>query len=303
MNNSREYNWYRKSIRSSNQYCLYCGRFIGKGSEIPSNREHLIGREFVPSGSFKNSDSFNFIFRACVQDNNKKSIYERHISSITLLHVLGTDCDREIKDLAIRKATKDYHPRKKGVKIAESQEKIEFKYSGQNFNMTFGLISPPQAEREYVKHLSFMQMQALFSFITTPRPYDNNKLIFLAYDKFCLLGYWPKSDWGNSVLKYFSEMTLEWNCYANIDTANGYFKTIIRVDPDTKVWFWALEWNRSYRVAGFIGAIDIIESIKKDVPEEPWKEISQEGTHIVRIKSEIVLDPLTDKLFVGEVVE
>lgn len=39
--------WYHKDQSKSNQFCLYCGTFLGEGSNVSSDKEHLIARSFV----------------------------------------------------------------------------------------------------------------------------------------------------------------------------------------------------------------------------------------------------------------
>src|SRR5947209_19886080 len=95
--------WYNKDLTKSNQYCLYCGDFLGIGSEVASDKEHLIGRNFVPKGSL-DSGGFNFIFRACQSCNGRKSSAERHISSVTLFNSPGRWSDEDVDALAIHKA-------------------------------------------------------------------------------------------------------------------------------------------------------------------------------------------------------
>ena len=195
MSRNDEYSWYTRKIEDSNQYCLYCGRYIGKDSGLPSNKEHLIGREFVPTGSFEEKDAFNFIFRACVEHNSETAIIERHVSSITLYQAGLSSDDIKIRELAYRKALNDYHPDKKGVKIIDSKEKLDLNYSGGNFDLSFGLIAPPQPNTSYMIHLAFMQLQGFYSLIHTPRPYNKNKLILLSSTFFKYIGDWPKTDW------------------------------------------------------------------------------------------------------------
>jgi len=90
---------------------------------ILSNKEHLIGREFVPLGSFLNGKEFNFIFRSCKSCNDEKGKADRHVSSITLVSSSACYNDPAALESAKRKANNDYHPRKQGVLIKDSFEK------------------------------------------------------------------------------------------------------------------------------------------------------------------------------------
>jgi hypothetical protein len=298
---NNELSWYKKKIDESNQYCLYCGRYIGTESVIPSNKEHLIGREFVPTGSLGQKDSFNFIFRACVEHNSEKANYERHVSNITLYNSAMHIDDIKIKELAYRKAIKDYHPDKKGVKIIDAIEKLDMNYVGENLNLSFSFIAPPQPSKYYFMNLAFMQMQGLFALIHSPRPYNKNKLVLLSSHYFKYIGGWPIEDWGNVVLMYLQGLVENWECYANINTACGFYKSIIKHDPITGVLFWAFEWNMSYRVCGFIGDDEHVKEFIEKLPIDDWKILHQEGKKITRIKRDIPLNKENDKLFFGDI--
>lgn len=80
--------WFERSGKLSNRYCLYCGVAVGGETDAPSNKEHLIGRNFVPAGSM-GAEAFNFLFRACVPCNARKAVAERHVSSVTLINGPG----------------------------------------------------------------------------------------------------------------------------------------------------------------------------------------------------------------------
>ncbi|WP_062060064.1 IS66 family transposase [Cellvibrio sp. OA-2007] len=99
--------WFNRSLERSNQYCLYCGNYIGVNSGVESNKEHLIAREFVPNEYFSSTD-FNFLFRCCVSCNNRKSNIERHLSTSTLFNSDARKADESINKLALKKANNDY---------------------------------------------------------------------------------------------------------------------------------------------------------------------------------------------------
>ncbi|MCY1211229.1 hypothetical protein D3C86_1823210 [compost metagenome] len=69
---------------------------------------------------------FNFIFRACVECNQRKAIAERHVSSVTLFNTPARAKGEYVDMEALRKASNDYHPRKKGVLVKASQEQLTF---------------------------------------------------------------------------------------------------------------------------------------------------------------------------------
>src|SRR5215208_82855 len=92
--------WYHRRPERSNHRCLYCGAFVGPGSPVASDREHLIGKNFVPAGTLR-GDSFNFHFRACCECNRRKSVAEDHVSSVTLF--TGPGYETAVNELAQRK--------------------------------------------------------------------------------------------------------------------------------------------------------------------------------------------------------
>jgi 5-methylcytosine-specific restriction endonuclease McrA len=63
--------WFNKNPAYSNQHCLYCGSPVGERATIVSDEEHLIGRNFVPTGTLRGG-GFNFIFRSCRECNGRK---------------------------------------------------------------------------------------------------------------------------------------------------------------------------------------------------------------------------------------
>src|SRR6266852_1995241 len=79
-----------KATKLANITCVYCGR--EETSEQPLTDEHVVGRRFVPKGSF--ATGWALIARACEDCNNEKSDLEDDISAITLIPDLGTTHER-----------------------------------------------------------------------------------------------------------------------------------------------------------------------------------------------------------------
>lgn len=265
-----------------------------------SDREHMIGRNFVPQGSLR-SDSFNFIFRACRDCNERKAAAERHLSTVTLFNSRARSEDREIDKLAEHKATRDYHPGKKGVRVRDATDNHEVIFKGSNFEMTFGLLSPPQPNRDDLVLLAYNHTQALFSLLTTENPRDGNKLRLLPADHFFCFGYYMHGDWGNLHLAEISQRTSDWPCYANITTADGYFRAILRrssVDEDG--WFWALEWNQCVRVVGGITNSGVGSKPFQKLPELDWRWLP-DGSG--RIRRDVPLPEGVDTLFAASLTE
>lgn len=243
--------WFHKKTGKSNQYCPYCGLYIGDGN-IETNKEHLIGRNFTPN-AVNSGTNFNFIFRACKHCNTKKSDMERHVSSVTLFNSPAKIEDPLIFECAENKGAKDYHPDMKKI-VRESFSKVEVKY--QNF-ASFNFNVPPQLNREYCKQLAYYHVQGLFT-LTTSRNYrDKNggmRLLINPKDFFYIDNY-IHNDWGNERLQGIVKMVETWPCLANVETGKGFFKAILKISK-TGEWFWGLEWNKYLRVVGLICSPD-----------------------------------------------
>lgn len=285
--------WIHTDPTRSNQYCPYCGVFVGVGSDVPSDKEHLVGRNFVPKGSLEDG-AFNFIFRSCKECNNQKAEAERHVSSVTLYNSPGRAEDARVDAIARHKAARDIHPDKK-VPVQEASEKRHIEFNIGAFSARFGLISPPRLREEDVLALACFHVKALFSLVTTLDCRQQEKFRILPASQVCCLGYYSHGDWGNPQLATVTQRVQSWPCYANVATAAGYFRAVLR--RGEKWWFWALEWNRSVRVVGSISNEDELPGVFKDLPPLKWIGLP-DGSG--RIREEAPLGNVADVLFVSE---
>lgn len=284
--------WFRDKPEFSNHYCLYCGAFLAD-KKIPSNREHLIGREFVPSNSFDEGRAFNFIFRACVQCNSEKSQAERHISSISL-YSSHARVDPEINALAIRKASKDFHPLEKGKLVCDAHSKHNFSLNKNELSIDLKLIGPPQPDYAQLQVLAFRHIQGLFSLVTSEDPLKPAGINLLPPRNWWFGGAYPCSDWGNPSLIEIAERVKGWETPLYVITANGYFRSVLRIGKGEKApWVWALEWNKSWRCFGGICDPENLPQDFLNLPETPW--IAVDST--TRIRPETPLTDENDNLF------
>lgn len=297
---SDETKWFNRSKRKSNQYCIYCGRYIGVDSKIPSNREHLIARCFNPNST--QSDSFNFIFRSCSECNSRKSDYERHLSTVSLFNSPARSVDESINDLAIHKGLSDFHPTEKGKKIAESytRHNVVFNF-GPQVRMSFEFIAPPQANDLYVEQLAFMQIQGFFSLITSnpdQSPEIKNYRL-LSSEHFHYVGKYNYQDWGNQHLLGLIELTKDWEQLANLSTSGAFFrcKILCNSQKPKETWFWILEWNKFFRVCGFIGDFEEVQAIIKLLPKVQIHIYQDEKGITYRYRNEIPLPKSDDHVF------
>lgn len=285
--------WYRRRLRNSNHYCLYCGRFVGPGSEVASDREHLIGRKFVPSGTLADG-AFNFIFRACRECNADKSDAERHVSTVTLINSPERTTDPYVAEIAEHKAKRDYHPIERGKLVADASVSQEVFIPATFGSMTFNLVGPPQLDPRMVCLLSVRHVQALFALVTTTDPRDSEESRILPPHNALVFGYYSSRDWGNPQILELVRRTDEWDCRLRLTTASGYFRAVLkRSAVDSDGWFWGLEWNRSLRVFGAIAdPDDMPEWLVKDLPDLKWR-----GSGTFRLRGEVPIDDEKDTFF------
>lgn len=290
-------NWFHSLPSKSNQRCPYCHRFVGEGSPVPSNREHLIGTSFVPKGTL-GGDAFNFIFRACVDCNVAKSVAEGHVSATTLWTSPAVAADPALAALATRKAAGDFHPTERGKRVKDATPTLSTEYDFGGATMTFTMIGPPQLARSNVTLLTRCHVQGLFYMLTNATPNDDSTYCLLSPKNIHLLGYYTARDWGNPWLREIQDRAAAWPCYAKIDTAQGFFRAIMRrSERDDDGWFWALEWNNSVRLVGAIISPDLTSPIFQNLPSLGW-QVLPNGTD--RIRQDVPLSEADDTLFVGE---
>lgn len=293
--------WFHRSKDLSNQHCLYCGRYVGSGSALTSNKEHLIARSFVPKGSFGDGNGFNFIFRSCVSCNNEKSKLEGHISAVSLYGTFERENDPRIDQLAEHKASKEFYPggSRKTIKDSEVKGTIEI-FAESGFPELFEISGPPPALDRYIRTLSFLHVGPLYSLSTQDIsvPFHMGGIRILKPDCFFTMGAYVDSDWGNPQLQYITKLTQSWTKNLRIHTSNGFFKAVLKSDPTTPtVMFWALEWNKYYRVAGFICLPEDMERMKPGIPKmEIYRTTDREGREVF-LRREIRQSAETDSLF------
>ena len=286
--------WFHYRRELSNQHCLYCGVALGVGATTPSDKEHWIGRNFVPTGTM-GKEAFNFLFRACALCNGRKAVAERHISSVTLINGPGRHEDARASAVAGRKEVRDFHPDKPGVAMGESHDRHVIKGAFGPASISIGLISPPRANHDLVVELALRHVQALFSLITTEDYLDPTKMRLLPEKLVVVFGEFGRSDWGNRRLIELSKRVQAWECLANIASADGYFRATMR-RHDTQGWFWALEWNKFLRIVG--GIADDRRSLFDDLPDEQWWPMP-DGKG--RFRTEVPFADEDDDLFAGTV--
>lgn len=273
--------WFHKDPARSNQHCLYCAAPVGAAAgAVPSNEEHLIGRNLVPTGTLE--IGFNFQFRACRECNARKGEAERHVSSVTLFISPARADDPRVDAIASRKAEKDFHPAGKGIRVKDASQKIQLNASAGALSLSVDMLAPPQLDESAVRRLAFHQIQGLFTLCTT-EDYRNPETYRLLEPKhWQFFGHVGHGDWGNPQLREVAERVCEWPLRARIDTAEGFFRACLRRSPDESgPWYWALEWNKSLRVFGAIANPG--DPLYEDLPALEWTRLSEK----IRVRPEV----------------
>ncbi len=293
----RTYNvvsWYNSNPKWSNHFCLYCGRKVGPDSAIPSNKEHLIGREFVPTG-YLEGPAFNFIFRACVECNSDKSKMEGHVSALTLANSAGPLHSEEVNALAARKASKEFHPLKKGVLVRDAGAELKESFPVGFGTLDMNLVGPPPFEDAQVYDLAGHHIQALFALTFCEDPRSSSDPSLLPHTHLQFYDYFTVDDWGNPRLQELIRRTSNWveNFWA--DSARGYYRASLRRSPNAEedFLFWALEWNKQLRVVGTVAPPDLKTGLFDNLPQERWFRAQAGG----RMRIQHPLQGGTDELF------
>lgn len=281
-----------RAIVLQNITCPYCGISLQSDNDT---KEHVIGRRFVPKGSL--NGHWNLIVRACTKCNHEKSILEDDISAITLAAKYWfkpLDSDESLLEGIRHKANKSVSKRTR-KKVIDSQEKTDLKVDlTSSASLTFDLIAPPQVESERLHELARMQLMAIFYFLT----FDKTKKTGGFWrGGFYVLPEAHHADWGNELHKSFMNVVADWKPRWLGNTADGFFRSIIRKHPSEECWSWALEWNKNYRLIGFIGSQAPVEGIVSTLTHSKIVHIDTGANSWVRFRAETQIADEEDCLF------
>lgn len=271
--------------------------FIGEGSQVATDKEHLIGKNFVPPHCFDGGQKFNFLFRACRCCNTDKSKLEGHVSSVTLINTPARSSDPAVDARALEKAQGEFHPDTKR-RIAKSGEQFQIGSEP----ISFGFASPPQLNRQYANRLALRHVQGLYSLFTSSDPLVASGIRLLPPDHCWILGCFTHRDWGNPQLLELIRRTGDWQCYPTVNTADSFFKAILKREAVDQRWFWALEWNKSIRVCGTIAPPGDLPRLFADLPQLEWRNVLANASNVTRIREEVPLPQIEDRLFASAVI-
>ena len=185
--------------------------------------------------------------------------------------------------------------RRTGKPVTESAEVVKVKLPfATGVDIEFTLTSPPQIDSSRIYELARMQFMGFFSFLTYNRETKRGG--------YWLGGFFPMleaaySDWGNPVHRVFMDAVVDWEPRFIGNSADGFFKVIIRRHPEAGCWSWGLEWNKNYRVVRFFGEQGVAQAVVNTFPLMEAETIAQRPNRYLKFRIETKLDEENDKLF------
>lgn len=277
----------------TNITCPYCAAPIDKKTRT---KEHVIGRRFVPIGTF--DCQWNLILWACGACNTRKSDLENDLAALTLnFHTAGLSSmsDALAQGEAVRRGGKSIN-RKTGKPVSESGVSVRFDGKlGSIATLSVNFAGLPQIDDARAYELARLQMMGFFYFLT----FEKDKQIghFWIGDFFPVHGT-IRSDWGNPLHIAFAKQIEHWDYRLILNTAQNYFRAVIRRHPSKDCWAWAVEWNAAYRLVGYFGERDNAQSLFDELPPLPAESVieARDGSHFC-IRAEQPISDSQDTLF------
>lgn len=176
-----------------NVTCCYCRVPL---ADVPANKEHVIGRNFVPKGALDRS--WNLIAQACETCNTRKSDLEDDMAVLSLQHYPfdGTDLAYDaVVSRSLEKASRTYSRHSRNV-VSESSEESKLEMPlGPAGSYIVGMIAPPQVSDDRAFALAHMQATA-FYYLLTYRD-DERRGVLWPGGGFFTADVATRSDWGN----------------------------------------------------------------------------------------------------------
>lgn len=283
-----------KPIRLYNVACPYCGAEFSRA--LTRTKEHVIGKRFVPPGLF--DGQWNLIVNACRKCNGTKSQLESEVAAITMQpDAWGRhpENDPKLASEAARRARTVKNTRT-GKPVHVPEEPMEFVYQIMpGVTMKTSFVAGPQLSESSAYHLAWHQIAAFF-YLTTFK--KEQRLGRRWPGQFIPLTLVRESDWGNSLMRTFQELVEPWDHRVHGIAASGYFGVCIKKSPDPReLWSWALEWNRTFRVIGFLGdeqaARDAAKALKW--PQKHTRQTGPNSSESFRVEER--LPDADDRLF------
>lgn len=289
-----------KAIHLKNVTCPYCGKPFSH--EMPSTKEHVVGRNFVPRGTLNGQP--NLLLLACGPCNGRKSDLENDLSVISMhpdAHGRFAVDDQRLRDEVQRKAGKAISRRTRKP-VADGDPPIVIRGTmGPTVQMSFTMQGPPQADDRRIFELAHSQLLGFFYWLTY-RTGERRGSPWVG-------GYFPlmairRADWGNPQLLWFERHTKNWSGRLAFVIADGFYKVWIRRENnDSPVWAWAIEWNHNFRVAGFFGELDTVKPHIEAMPALQMDSLHESPNRFVRFHLDTPLSDSENTLFTWDLEE
>lgn len=284
----------RTALLLANSTCVYCGTILSPENHT---KEHVIGRRFVPKGTL--DKHWNLIVNACARCNRIKSDLEDDLSAVTLhADAFGrspSDDPRVIGD-ARRKAAGSVSRRTNKL-IKDSRETFSVTAPmSAGLTLSARFTAPPQPDGERAFRLARMHLCAFFYLVT--------------YNATRRCGYWwpgdymmlnaaPRTDWGNVWQQGFAKAVIAWEPRLLLHISpDSFFSAVLRKHPTDACWSWALEWNRNYRLLGFLGDSKVASALVEGFQPPQSHLVYRDEKRTVVFRREITLEEADDLLFV-----
>lgn len=278
-----------------NVTCCYCRTSL---TDVPSNKEHVIGKNFVPKGSLQKS--WNLIAQACVSCNTRKSDLEDDMALLSLQHYPFDGTDPE-SDAAVRgcfeKASRTYSRHAKKPVSKSTEETTLETALGPGGSFSVGMIAPPQVNDDRAFALAHMQATA-FYYLLTYR-YEERRGVLWPGGGFFTADVATRSDWGNPIQRWLMDTVRRWHVRLVVTAARNFFKVAIRKNPDLPVWSCALEWNEGIRVIALFGEKESALAIGRGMPRLFTEEhvILRTPEKVTSYRTEVPLKAEDDRMF------
>ena len=281
----------KQPILLNNTTCPYCGCELTAEN---ANKEHVIGRKFVPKGTL--DGNWNLIVTACKACNAKKGDLEDEISAVTMQpNAAGQYASNHNGLIAdSKRKAKGARSRRNGKFIGESTEVLVAKMLFLGGQLTANFTAPPQVTPERVLQLAMMHVMAFFYLVT----YNGDKRAggfwrgnFMMFPEAC------KEDWGNRTHTSFMKAVVCWEPRFMASGPDEFFKVVLRKHPDADCWSWALEWNQNFRMIVFCGDPVAAENVYFKFKELPSVDLPDDQSNKITIRSNQHLDMEADILF------
>lgn len=279
-------------VRLSNITCPYCG--VAFSESIRPDREHVIGRRFVPKGVLANE--WNLIVNSCHPCNHEKSQLEDDIAVITLMSGRSREdvATSELVASEVARRAEKSGSRATGRSVASSHVEVGLALSpagGGEVNLKFN--GPPQISDARVFRLAEFHYLALFYFVS----YRESEKTGGYPGTIRPVGRFMYSDWGNPAARWFMELQKEWGDLFCGNMADGFFKASIKESPTSRVWALAVEWNQSVRVLALAGDVAALDEICSTLPEKNGFLTRNADGNIVRVAKHVPMPESEDLMF------